>query len=155
MLRPHMKKTICRASLVLAVLAAPAIGQAQSASASIDLRLNLPVVLPQLVVVTPGVQVVPEVEEEVFFVDGFYWVRRDAGWYRSRSHRNGWVMVPVRAVPVRIVEIPRGKYKRYKPAKAERRRDDDRYEREHHRHEHHDREHGDRGHGKHGKKHKD
>lgn len=106
--------------LALAVSVLPALASAQvgaSASASVSLHLDLPVVLPALVVVTPGVQVVPEVEEEVFFVDGWYWVRQPSGWYRSRSHRSGWVLVPARAVPARLVAIPSGKYKRYKPAK--------------------------------------
>jgi hypothetical protein len=102
--------------LALAVSVLPALASAQVA-ATASLRLELPVVLPALVVVTPGVQVVPEVDEEVFFVDGWYWVRQPSGWYRSRSHRHGWVVVPARAVPARLVAIPAGKYKRYKPAK--------------------------------------
>jgi hypothetical protein len=142
-----MKKII-----LAGLLALPLVGSAQSASATVDLRLNLPVVMPQLVVVTPGVQVVPEVEEEVFFTDGYYWCRREGGWYRSRVVRGGWVAMPVRAVPVRLVEIPRGKYKRWKPAKAEKRHDE---QRDHDRHSDHDRDgkhhrgHGN-GHGKHG-----
>jgi hypothetical protein len=100
--------------LSLAVLIGlPAVARAQ---ASVSFQLNLPVVLPQLVVVSPGVQVVPDVDEEVFLVDGYYWVRRDGGWYRSRSHRHGWVFVPARRVPARIAGFPPGKYKRWKPA---------------------------------------
>lgn len=141
-----MKKII----LLSGLLALPITGSAQlSVSGGVDLRLNLPVVVPQLVVVSPGIQVVPDVDEEVFFVDDYYWVRRDGGWYRSKAVRKGWVAMPVRAVPVRLVEIPRGKYKRWKAAKIEkreRRGRDDGYEREHHDREHHDREH--RGHGK-------
>jgi hypothetical protein len=127
--------------LALAVSALPALGAAQgSVSAAVQLRLDLPVVLPALVVVTPGVQVVPDVDEEVFFVDGWYWVRQPNGWYRSRSHRHGWMLVPGPRVPARLVAVPAGKYRRYKPEK----------------HEHHDEgHHGDHGHGhgKHGGKH--
>jgi hypothetical protein len=147
-----MKKIIVLAGL----LALPLVGSAQSASATVDLRLNLPVVMPQLVVVTPGIQVVPEVEEEVFFTDGYYWCRRDGGWYRSRVVRGGWMAMPARAVPVRLVEIPRGKYKRWKPAKAEKRHDEQRdhdrgtdHDRDHDRDGKHHRGHGN-GHGKHG-----
>jgi hypothetical protein len=146
-----MKKII-----LAGLLALPLVGSAQSASATVDLRLNLPVVMPQLVVVTPGVQVVPEVEEEVFFTGGYYWCRREGGWYRSRVVRGGWVAMPVRAVPVRLVEIPRGKYKRWKPAKAEKRHDEQRdhdrgtdHDRDHDRDGKHHRGHGN-GHGKHG-----
>ena len=104
-----MKRT-----LVALLLVAPGLALGQ-ASVSAGIRINLPVVLPQLVVISPGVQVVPEVDEEVFLVDGYYWVRRDDGWFRSRTHRSGWVMVPGRAVPARLVEIPRGKYRRWVP----------------------------------------
>jgi hypothetical protein len=107
--------------LALAASILPALASAQvSATAAVRLNLELPVVLPQLVVITPGVQVVPDVDEEVFFLDGFYWVRQPKGWYRSRSHRHGWVLVPARGVPARLVAIPAGKYKRYKPARHER-----------------------------------
>jgi hypothetical protein len=130
--------------LALAVSVLPALASAQvAASAAVSLRLDLPVVLPQLVVVTPGVQVVPEVNEEVFYVDGWYWVRQPTGWYRSKSHRHGWFLVPGRAVPARLVAMPAGKYKRYKPAKHHEDRG---------RHEGHD--HGDHADGKHGGKHK-
>jgi hypothetical protein len=129
---------------LVALIGLPAVARAQ---ASVSFQLNLPVVLPALVVVSPGVQVVPDVDEEVFFVDGYYWVRRDAGWYRSRTHRSGWALVPARGVPARIGSLPPGKYKRWKPAAH---RDD------------HGRGHGDGGdhgrgdgygkkHGKHGK----
>jgi hypothetical protein len=117
---------------VAALIGLPALAQAQ---ASVDIRIALPVVLPGLVVVSPGVQVVPEVDEEVFFTDGYYWVRRDHAWYRSRVHTGGWVLVPVRAVPARLVKVPPGHYKRWKPAKHDRGP------------EHHDREHNGGGHG--------
>jgi len=113
-----MRKTALPIALAGA-LALPALAAAQaSGHASVELRLDLPVVLPQLVVVSPGVEVVPELEHEVFFVDGFYWVRHDRGWYRSKSHRGGWVLAPARGVPAKLVKIPPGKYRRYKPAKG-------------------------------------
>jgi hypothetical protein len=130
-------------------LALPALARAQS----VDIHVNLPAVLPPMVVVQPGVQVVPEVQEEVFFHDGWYWVRRDQRWYRARDHRGGWVLVPERRVPPRLIGIPPGHYRNWKAekemAKAERkaerrhekeeRREDRREEREEH--------HRDHGHG--------
>jgi hypothetical protein len=94
----------------------PAIANAQI-RASAGLSIDLPVVLPQLVVVQPGIQVVPECDHEVFFTNGYYWVREDDVWYRSRSHRGGWMVAPVRRVPAALVKIPPGHYKRWKPAK--------------------------------------
>jgi len=106
-----MRKTALSIALAAGLLG-PSLASAQ---ASVEFRVELPVVLPRLVVISPGVQVVPEVDEEVFFSDGYYWVRRDNGWYRSRSHRSGWVLVGPRYVPARLVQLPPGKYRRWRP----------------------------------------
>lgn len=103
-----------RTSLVaLAIALLPCLAEAQ---ASVQLRLDLPVILPPTVVISPGVRVVPDVEEEVFFVDSFYWVRHDGGWYRARSHRGGWAYVAPHAVPGRLVQVPPGRYRKWHPA---------------------------------------
>jgi hypothetical protein len=142
-----------------ALLGLPGVAAAQ---ASVNIQLDLPVVLPRLVVVSPGVQVVPEVREEVFFHDGWYWVRRDESWYRSRNHRGGWVFVPARSLPPRLVGLPPpGHYRNWKAerrAEKEERKAERRAERHHDREERRDdrRDHdrGDRGdHGGHGKGH--
>lgn len=131
-------------AVILAALLGPAAASAQ-ASASVELRVDLPVVLPKLVVVSPGIQVVPEVSEEVFFHGGYYWVRRDAHWWRSRSHRSGWVLVRPDHVPPGLSRIPPGQYKHWKPSKAEKdeRKAEKRERKEHRKHE---KEHD--GHGK-------
>ncbi len=103
------------ALFVAAAIGLPALARAQ---ASVDVHIGLPVVLPQLVVVSPGIQVVPGVQEEVFFVDGFYWARRDRVWYRSPSHTGGWVVMPGRGVPPGLARIPPGKYKNWKGGRA-------------------------------------
>jgi hypothetical protein len=76
---------------------------------------------PPLVVVEPGVQVVENADEEVFFVDGYYWHPGPNGWwYRTRSFRGGWVAVPARSAPQRLVRLPPGQYRHWR---AERRMD--------------------------------
>jgi hypothetical protein len=134
------------------------------------ISIDLPVVLPPMVVVQPGVQVVPECDHEVFYTGGYYWVRQDNVWYRSRSHRGGWVAAPARVVPAAIVRMPPGHYKHWRAERGPRPmpgparpagwdRDDRRYE--HDRRHDHDRDHDDdhdhghghghgRGHEKHG-----
>ncbi len=108
-----MRKTILPISVLLTSLLLPSSAAAQlGARASIE--LNLPVVLPQLVVVSPGVQVVPEIDQEVFLVNGVYWTRQDGGWYRSRSHRGSWVFVPGRGVPARLAKLEPGRYRHWK-----------------------------------------
>jgi hypothetical protein len=88
-----------------------------SAQVQVSVHFDLPVVLPALVVIEPGIQVVPQVNEEVFFVDGYYWVRRDTRWYRSHDHRGGWVVIDSRSVPARLVKYPPGHYRKWDPSK--------------------------------------
>ena len=113
-------RTTALSVALIAALFAPSLVSAQ---ATVEFRIELPVVLPRLVVVSPGVEVVPDVDEEVFFTDGYYWVRRDDRWYRSRSHRSGWVLVGPRYVPARLVKLPPGKYRRYPAAYREERKE--------------------------------
>jgi hypothetical protein len=103
---------------LLAVSAVPAPARAQVA---VDIRIGFPSP-PPLVVVSPGIQVVPDYEEEVFFAGGWYWLRREGAWYRTRDHRGGWVVVPPRAVPASLVRLPPGRYKHWRKdqEKAER-----------------------------------
>ncbi len=113
---------IARNGAVLASLAlflSPALATAQ---APLQIRVMFPAP-PPLVVVEPGIQVVPDQDEEVFFVDGWYWLRHDHRWYRARDHRGGWVLVEVGAVPPELQRIPPGKYRHWRKEeeKAERR----------------------------------
>jgi hypothetical protein len=147
-----------RTPIALALAAAIALPAAARAQAHVDIHFDLPAVLPPLVVVQPGVQVVPEVREEVFFHDGYYWARRDGSWYRARDHRGGWVVVPVREVPPRFASLgPPGHYRNWKAEKEHRkavRKAEHRREREERREERRDdrRDEHDRGHG-HGRGH--
>jgi hypothetical protein len=66
---------------------------------------------PPVVEVQPNVYVVPDRDDEVFFVDGWYWTRwNDGRWYRTRDHRGGWVSG---AAPLALVRIPPGHYKHH------------------------------------------
>ncbi len=69
---------------------------------------------PDLVVVEPGVQVIADYDEPVFYSDNYYW-RNDGGrWYRSSYHNRGWVVyeAPQR---VRAIHQP-DRYRHYRPA---------------------------------------
>src|SRR6185295_18778232 len=67
---------------------------------------------PPLVLVEPGIQIVPYYPDEVFFVDSWYWVRRENRWFRARDYHGGWAYVS--APPRALVRIPYGKYKHWK-----------------------------------------
>lgn len=54
---------------------------------------------PDLVTVSPGVQVIADYDEPVFYADSFYWRFQDGYWYRSSWYTGGWVYAtPPRAV---------------------------------------------------------
>jgi hypothetical protein len=99
---------------------------------------------PPLVEVGPGVQVVRDCDEEVFFTGGYYWYADAHGtWFRSRSHRGGWVMAPGRVVPMRLARIDRGHYRHWHGGERRWERHEARQERrEERREEHFERHHG-------------
>jgi hypothetical protein len=69
---------------------------------------------PPVVEVQPNVYVVPDRDDEVFFVDGWYWTRwNDGRWYRCRDGRGRWVNVAQPAVPVTLVRMPPGHYRHH------------------------------------------
>jgi hypothetical protein len=76
--------------------------------------LVLPAVLPPLIEVQPGVSVARELDDEVFYADGYYWARQDRTWFRSHDHRNGWARVEGREVPTVIAQSPPGRYRQYR-----------------------------------------
>ena len=69
---------------------------------------------PELVYVSPGVQVIADYNEPIFYSDNFYW-RNDGGvWYRSPYHTGGWAIATPPPAVARI-DQPRG-YVHYRPA---------------------------------------
>ena len=69
---------------------------------------------PDLVHVAPGVHVIADYDEPIFYADGFYWWYWDGAWYRSTMYTSGWVYVASPpAVIVRIGEPYR--YRHYRP----------------------------------------
>ena len=88
------------------------------AQVQVKIDVALPTIVfeapPPLVVIQPGVQVVQDYDDEVFFVDSWYWARRDGRWFRTKTHRGGWVLVEDRGVPMTIVRLPPGQYRKWK-----------------------------------------
>jgi hypothetical protein len=67
-----------------------------------------------LLVVQPGVSVVRDYDEEIFFSNGYYWARQDQRWYRARDGRSQWSRMDDRNVPVAIVQSPPDRYRHYR-----------------------------------------
>lgn len=66
------------------------------AGVSVQIGIPLPPVIrfaepPRLVVLPETyVYVAPDVEEEIFFYDGWWWRPWEGNWYRSREYGSGW-----------------------------------------------------------------
>lgn len=57
---------------------------------------------PELVYVSPGVQVIADYREPIFYSDSYYWRYNGNVWYRSSNHTRGWVRYQAPAAVLRI-----------------------------------------------------
>jgi hypothetical protein len=70
---------------------------------------------PDMAEVSPGVQVVANYDEPVFYSEGFYWRYQDNYWYRSNNYASGFYFYA--SPPAVIVHIDRPyAYVHYRPA---------------------------------------
>jgi hypothetical protein len=88
------------------LVAAAALASACTGSAQVHSTAEVAYVQPQLVEVEPGVQVVADYDQPVFFSEGAYWRYEGGVWYQSRYHDRAWVRVEAPPVAVRHVEHP-------------------------------------------------
>lgn len=75
-------------------------------SAQVHTTAEADYVAPQLIEVEPGVQVVADYDQPVFYSDGMYWRSEGGIWYSSRYHNHAWVRVQAPPVAVAHVEHP-------------------------------------------------
>ena len=108
-----------------ALALAAAFAFAVPAVAQVQVQVQLPSISfpapPPLVVVQPGLQVVPDQDHEVFFTDGWFWNRQGPSWFRTRTHTGGWVVVEPRFVPPLLINVPDGRYRRFRSRRDTRR----------------------------------
>ena len=84
-------------ALIVSALAAGCYGEG---------RVSYVATTPDLAYVGPGVYVVADYDDPVFYADHFYW-RYDGGvWYRSRVHTGGWTVTTHVPVAVRHIDHP-------------------------------------------------
>ncbi len=106
-----MRRIILLAALVL--LLSPTAGSGQGAQVDLRIDVGLPAV-PPLVVVQPGIQVVENHDEEVFYTRGYYWARRGPYWYRARRPGAPFMLVERRRVPPGLARLPPGQYRHWR-----------------------------------------
>jgi len=88
-----MKRTFFGATLLALVALVPL-----PSMAAVGIRVSIPLPpliafpAPPAVVVIPETYVyfVPDIEEEIFFYDGWWWRPWQGRWYRSRYYNSGW-----------------------------------------------------------------
>jgi hypothetical protein len=69
---------------------------------------------PDLVYVSPGVRVIADYDEPIFYADGYYWRYYDDTWFRSAYYTGGWVYVDQPPVVIARIDRPY-RYERYRP----------------------------------------
>ena len=77
-------------------------------------RGSVAVSTPDLVTVSPGVHVIADYDESIFYADGFYWWYVDGLWYRSTYYTGGWAYIARPPVAVLRIGDPL-RYRRYRP----------------------------------------
>src|SRR5512135_3663426 len=90
-------------SVLFAVCVAACTGSGQ---AQVNYGAEATVATPTLVEVEPGVQVVADYDQPVFFSEGVYWRYEGGVWYRSPYHNRAWVRVEAPPVAVRRIQRP-------------------------------------------------
>lgn len=87
---------------------------ATGCAARVGYRVSGQAYAPDLVYVAPGVQVIADYDQPIFYADNYYW-RYDGGtWYRSSVYTGGWVYARPPA-PLMRIERPHA-YVHYRPA---------------------------------------
>jgi hypothetical protein len=99
-----------RGAVFLALLLAAPLSTPSGAGANDGIGLPPPIMFgapPQLIVLPETyVYVVPDVNADIYFYDGWWWRPWEGRWYRSAYYDSGWAYY--RRVPVFYVWIPSG-----------------------------------------------
>jgi hypothetical protein len=69
---------------------------------------------PELVYAAPGVQVIADYDEPIFYADGFYWRWYGNQWYRSPYYTGGWTYYSSPPVVITRIQRPHT-YAHYRP----------------------------------------
>jgi hypothetical protein len=69
---------------------------------------------PDLVAVGPGVSVIADYDEPIFYSNGYYWWNYGGYWYRSGYYTGGWVYVDSPPIVIAGIGSPYY-YRHYRP----------------------------------------
>ncbi|MBP7230821.1 MAG: hypothetical protein KBA28_02730 [Syntrophaceae bacterium] len=90
-----MKKIVLNTVLLMIIVVIPVLVSAQM---DVQVRINIPLPPPIVFPAPPAVVVIPEtdiyaipdVHDDIFFYDGWWWRPWEGRWYRSRHYDRGW-----------------------------------------------------------------
>lgn len=90
------------------------------ARVNVSVGINLPAyrfAAPPEVVVIPGtyVYMVPDIDVDVLFFQGYWWRPYEGRWYRSRDYRGSWRYVAPARIPRGLRELPQDYRQRLSP----------------------------------------
>src|SRR5688572_23374101 len=112
MLSHPAEVSMSRISNVLLALALA--GGCGGGSGSVSYGAGVSVSTPDLVYAAPGVSVIADYDEPIFYSNGYYWWNYEGAWYRSPRYTGGWVYA---SPPVTISAIYNPhRYRRYRPS---------------------------------------
>jgi len=99
--------------LVLGAMLFFATGSATQSAAEVNVNIgvNLPAyrfAAPPEVVVIPGtyVYMVPDIDVDFLFFQGYWWRPHEGRWYRSRDYKRGWSYVAPAKIPPGLRKLP-------------------------------------------------
>ena len=99
-----------RTNLILTLLLALGLGAAGATSLSgcvVHGRAGVTVSGPRLAYVGPGLYVVSDYGEPVFYSDGWYWWYSSGIWYQSSVYDGGWFRASTVPIAIRRIDRPR------------------------------------------------
>jgi hypothetical protein len=112
-MQPLMMEVVMYRFTVLAIISAAVFASACTGSLGYTASVSNAGYGPDLVYAAPGVQVIADYDEPIFYSDSYYW-RYDGGtWYRSNSYTGGWAYAAPPSAVLRI-NSPR-QYVHYRP----------------------------------------
>ena len=106
--------------LVIAALLLVLTGSAIQSEAGVNVNIGLPAyrfAAPPEVVVIPGtyVYMVPDIDVDILFFQGYWWRPYEGHWYRSRDYRGSWRYVEAGRIPRGLRELPQDYRHRLSP----------------------------------------
>ena len=105
------RRTWCLLLIGALLLVFTGTGTQSEAEVNVNIGVNLPpysFAAPPEVVVIPGtyVYMVPGIDVDVLFYQGYWWRPYQGHWYRSRDYRGGWRYMEPNRIPGGLRSLP-------------------------------------------------